>query len=57
VLSQSTGVAFQPIWQWGLLQCVSNGLLLLRIGLGNAASVSLTMADAWAASVNGRLRA
>jgi streptomycin 6-kinase len=50
LLSQCTGVEFQPIWEWGLLQCVSNGLLLLRIGLENPAAVEFAMATAWAAA-------
>lgn len=49
LLSQSTGVEYQPIWEWGLIQCVSNGLLLHRIGLAEPASVQLAMSDAWAA--------
>jgi streptomycin 6-kinase len=49
-LTKFTGVAPQPIWEWGLIQCVSNGLLLHRIGLDEPASVELAVADAWAAS-------
>lgn len=49
LLSQFTDVEFQPIWQWGLLQCVANGLLLLRIGLDKPAAVEFAMANAWAA--------
>jgi streptomycin 6-kinase len=49
-LTKLTGIAPQPIWEWGLIQCVSNGLLLHRIGLDELASVELAMADAWAAS-------
>jgi hypothetical protein len=41
-------VGFQPIWQLGLGQCVSNGLLL--IGLDKPASVEFAMAEAWAAA-------
>jgi streptomycin 6-kinase len=50
LLAQFTGVEHQPIWEWGLIQCVWNGLLLHRIGLDEPASVSLAMADAWSAS-------
>jgi streptomycin 6-kinase len=49
LLSRCTGVEFQPIWEWGLLQCVSNGLLLRRIWLDVPASVEFAMAEAWAA--------
>ena len=50
LLSRLTGVECRPIWEWTVIQCVSNGLLLHRIGFAAAASVSLAMADAWAAS-------
>jgi streptomycin 6-kinase len=52
LLAKYTGVAHQPIWEWALIQCVWNGLLLLRIGLGAPASVELAIADAWSASGN-----
>ncbi|MBV8737371.1 MAG: phosphotransferase [Alphaproteobacteria bacterium] len=44
------GVRHQPIWEWGLIQCVWNGLLLHRIGLDEPASVSLAIADVWSAA-------
>jgi streptomycin 6-kinase len=50
ILSAFTGVEPQPIWEWALLQCVWNGLLLRQIGINRAASVQLAMADAWAAA-------
>jgi streptomycin 6-kinase len=50
LLSECTGVEFQPIWEWGLVQCVANGLLLLRIELDQPAAVEFAMADAWAAT-------
>ena len=50
LLSQFTGVEHQPIWEWALIQCVSNGLSLQRMGLDDIASVQLAMADAWAAN-------
>jgi hypothetical protein len=37
-----------------LLQCVSNGLVLRRIGLDRPASVEFAMADAWAAGEDTR---
>jgi streptomycin 6-kinase len=49
LLSEFTGVEKQPIWEWALLQCVSNGLLLRQIGLDDSAAVQMAMADAWAA--------
>ncbi len=48
-LSQVTGAEAQAIWEWGFVQCVSNGLSLLRIGLKTPAAVEFAMADAWAA--------
>jgi streptomycin 6-kinase len=49
LLAEFTGVAQQPIWEWSVIQCVSNGLLLKRIGFDEPGSVQLAMADAWAA--------
>jgi streptomycin 6-kinase len=49
LLSDLTGVAQQPIWEWGLIQCVANGFLLTEIGFVEPAVVELAMADAWAA--------
>ena len=49
-LSALSGVEPQPIWEWGLMQLVWNGLLLLEIGAQAPAAVSLAMADAWAGS-------
>jgi streptomycin 6-kinase len=50
LLSKFTGVEHQPIWEWALIQCLSNGLLLKQIGFDDPASVEFAMADAWAAS-------
>lgn len=50
LLAKCTGVAHQPIWEWGLIQCVWNGLSLLRIGLDAPAAVELAIADAWSAA-------
>jgi streptomycin 6-kinase len=47
LLAKFAGVEHQPIWEWGLIQCVWNGLLLHRIGLDQPAFLSLTIADAW----------
>jgi streptomycin 6-kinase len=52
LLSKFSGVPHQPIWEWGLIQCVSNGLLLYQIGLEAPASVEFAMADAWAVSAD-----
>jgi streptomycin 6-kinase len=50
LLAELSGVEPQPIWEWGLIQCVWNGLSLQRIGLDGPASVSLAIADAWSAA-------
>jgi streptomycin 6-kinase len=49
LLSAITGVECEPIWEWALIQCVSNGLLLQQIGLDDLAAVQFAVADAWAA--------
>lgn len=50
LLGEFAGVEQQPIWEWGFVQCVSNGLLLRQIGFDKPASVELAFADAWAAA-------
>jgi streptomycin 6-kinase len=52
LLAQLTGVDEQPIWEWSLLQCISNGLLLLKIGLDAPAIVEFAMADALARNLS-----
>jgi streptomycin 6-kinase len=47
-LAQFSGVDENAIWQWGLIQCVWNGMLLLHIGADDSAAVEFRMADAWA---------
>jgi streptomycin 6-kinase len=49
LLSAITGVECEPIWEWALIQCVSNGLLLQQLGLDDLAAVQFAVADAWAA--------
>ena len=51
LLSELTGVEAQPIWEWSLLQCISNGLLLLKVGLDALATVEFAMADALVANL------
>jgi streptomycin 6-kinase len=46
-LAQLAGVAPEPIWQWGLVERTSTGLLLLKLGLDELAQDLLTVADAW----------
>ena len=49
VLAGFAGVDEQPIWEWSMIQCVSNGMLLKQIGFDGPASVEFAMAEAWAA--------
>ena len=48
LLARLTGVEPEPIWQWGFIERISNGLLLKQKGLDEAADEFLTVADAWA---------
>jgi streptomycin 6-kinase len=50
LLAEFGNVDEQAIWEWSLVQCVSNGLLLKQIGLDKPASMQFAMADAWAAA-------
>ncbi len=47
-LARLTGVAAEPIWQWGVIERTSSGLLLLKLDLDDAAREFLAVADAWA---------
>jgi streptomycin 6-kinase len=48
LLARLTGVAPEPIWQWGFIERVSTGLLLAKLGLDRPAHDFLAVADAWA---------
>jgi streptomycin 6-kinase len=47
-LARLTGVEPEPIWQWGFIEKLSNGLLLRQKGLDKSALEFLTVVDAWA---------
>lgn len=49
-LARRTDVEPEPIWQWGFIERVSSGLLLLKLGLENEAREFLAVADTWAAA-------
>jgi streptomycin 6-kinase len=51
LLSELTGVEPQSIWEWSLVQIVSNGLLLLQISADDLAAAQFTLAEAWTASI------
>jgi streptomycin 6-kinase len=46
-LNQITGADTQAIWQWGFIQCMSSGLLLLQVGQQQAGIQMLKVAEAW----------
>lgn len=48
-LARLTGVEPEPIWQWGFIERVSTGLLLLQLGQTSLSEEYLTVAEAWAA--------
>jgi streptomycin 6-kinase len=50
LLAEASGVAPQPIWEWGVIQLVSNGYLLKEIGADAIAAVEFAIAEAWAAA-------
>jgi streptomycin 6-kinase len=47
-LSELTGVDERAIWQWGFIERVSTGLLLMKLGMEQAGSETLAVADRWA---------
>ncbi|MBL6853876.1 MAG: aminoglycoside phosphotransferase [Alphaproteobacteria bacterium] len=48
LLSRLTGVDVEPIWQWGLIERLVNGLSYLEVGPTEYAPQFLTVAQAWA---------
>jgi streptomycin 6-kinase len=46
-LSHLTGADTQAIWQWGVIQCMSTGLLLMQVGQEQPAIQMLRVAEAW----------
>ncbi len=46
-LSHLTGADRQAIWQWGFIQAMSTGLLLIRVGQKQAGLQMLKVAEAW----------
>lgn len=46
-LSHLTGADTQAIWQWGFIQCMSTGLLLMQIGQKTSGLQMLQVAEAW----------
>ena len=46
-LSRLTGADTQAIWQWGFIQCMSTGLLLMRMGQEQSGIQMLKVAEAW----------
>lgn len=48
-LSRLTGVDIRAIWEWGLVERVSTGLLATRVSADRAGKEMLDVAEAWAA--------
>jgi streptomycin 6-kinase len=48
LLARLTGVDPQAIWEWGFIERVSSGLLLLELGEVDVAREFLSVAEAWA---------
>lgn len=48
-LHQLTGVAKIPIWQWGLIQCVATGLVLLQSDQKEEGEKLIAIAECWKA--------
>lgn len=49
-LSKLTGVDPTAIWQWGFMERVSTGLVLIQIGIKEEGVMMLNIADRWSAS-------
>ena len=48
LLSNLTNVESQLIWEWGLIQCVATGLLLVKTGQKQEGIKLLNIAESWA---------
>ena len=48
LLSNLTDVENQLIWEWGLIQCVATGLLLVKTGQKQEGIKLLKIAELWA---------
>lgn len=53
LLAAAGAAPAQAIWEWGLIQIISNGLVLLKEGLPEIATAQLAMAEAWGPSAEG----
>ena len=47
-LASLTGIDERAIWQWGFIERVSTGLLMLQIGMTQSGVRTLAVADLWA---------
>lgn len=52
LISSLTGIKQNAIWEWGFLQCMTTGLLLVQIGNESFGRQFFKIADAWAQGVN-----
>lgn len=49
-LSQLTGIAPAPIWEWGFIERISTGLFFKQLGHEAVGAQYLAVAELWAAS-------
>ena len=47
-ISGLTGIAAEPIWQWGFMERMSTGLYLMQLGWHDEGRGMLAVADLWA---------
>ena len=52
LLARLSGVAPQPIWEWGFIERVSTGLFLLKVGASTVGRDALAVADLWSLDGN-----
>ena len=52
-LARLTGTDNRAIWQWGLIECLVNGLLYVDVGTPEHGAPFLAIAEAWAAAEPG----
>lgn len=48
LLSELTNVESRLIWEWGFIQCVATGLLLVKTGQKQEGIKLLNIAESWA---------
>ena len=49
-LSSLTGIEQRAIWQWGFIERVSTGLLMMQLGMAAEARAMLEVAERWSSA-------